>query len=122
MPKDIFGLSEGERLRDIGKDLAAKKREAHLIAARDIAYEVGMKQDVVTIDDVYRGMLEAGLDITTLRNAAGSVFRGAAWTPAGSIILNGKFVGTISYQQSTRIGNHSRRVQRWSLVKRLLFT
>ena len=104
MQADLFDLNLATLEREAGQQRAAAHRAALLAKARALAVQVAQQRRdrTVTADDVYRLLPPA--DIHHLGNAAGSLFRGAAW----------EFTGRRT--RSRRITNHAREIKVWRLI------
>lgn len=99
--KTLFDKVEAQRRRDAGQSQAESRRETLLDQARQIAREFCQNVDDVTSDEVALIMRYRGLDYSLLGNAAGSVFKGFAWT--GRVV------------QSKRPSTHGRIIRVWRL-------
>jgi hypothetical protein len=98
---ELFDAVEAQRRKEVGMARAASARPALLSAAREIAFMIAERRGEVHMDDVVRTMLACGHDPAELGNAAGSVFRGMAWT--------GKML------PSQRASTHGRWIKVWAL-------
>jgi hypothetical protein len=98
---DLFNLDEGIRLKEEGMALAADNSNilpyAQNLATLYAENHVGR----CTADDVMRQLTAE--QIKRLGNAAGSLFKGKQWTPAGIWV------------QSQRKTNHGRWIRVWRL-------
>lgn len=99
--KNLFDAVEAQRRRVAGQLKAESGRETLLGAAQTIARGIAHTHGEVTSDDVAGFM---GYDYPQLGNAAGSVFKGFAWT--GRVV------------QSKRPSTHGRIIRVWRLDDR----
>lgn len=99
--RDLFNLPEGLRRKELGMAQARDSHEDVLALARDIAREHATRHGTVTADNVQRALMQRGLP--PLGNAAGSLFKGAAWEFTGEWI------------KSRRVTNHARQNRIWRL-------
>lgn len=99
------GLAEGEQLKHAGIGKAASSRKVFLAKAQAIAFSLGIKQEVVTIDQVRAEYQAQGGNWKDLGPAAGAVFKRKIW----------KMVGFIPSCQPV---NHARVNFTWSLIRR----
>lgn len=100
-----FDVTTGESRKKHGMGAAAARREVLLEKAKHIAIDIAKERGAVTYDDVFRRMLDHGLNPTELGNAAGSVFRGE------------EFVFTGEWRKSERVSNHARVNRVWTLKR-----
>ena len=95
----VKAMNEGERLKREGMKLAADKRPDDLLIARDIAKMLCRAYGTVTADQVQE-RLDKRID---LGNAAGSIFKGGAFTWTGE------------YVKSVRRSRHAGLIRVWRL-------
>jgi hypothetical protein len=80
-----MSATEGTRLKERGMALAAMHQGSTLAAARDYLSELARMRGTVTADDAADFIEREGLP--PLGNAAGSLFKGSEWEPAGDRVL-----------------------------------
>ena len=98
-----FDLREGRRKGSVGNKLAASRHSYLLRYARSLAVSIALERPDggVTADDVYEQLIQRGIDVQLLGNAAGSLFRGKNWIFSGE------------RRQSRRVSNHGRWIMVW---------
>ena len=75
---DLFDAAESQRRKDDGMAIAAEARPTDLELAKVIAFELANSEGHVHSDMVMKKMFE-NYGISTLGNAAGSLFKGKEW-------------------------------------------
>lgn len=101
-PSDLFDAAEAERRKDAGIALASEGRAALLGHAQEIAYRLARWHGTVSMDMVAMELSAEGIDPSSLGNAAGAVFKGAAWECTGFI-------------KSVRASTHGRTIRTWRI-------
>jgi hypothetical protein len=103
--EDVFDDKLGEQLKTDGMNLAAENREALLEQAKAAAVEIAISRPNrrCCADDVYCFLVNAGVDVSQLGNAAGSLFKKERWEFTGDRV------------RSKRITNHARWIMVWRL-------
>lgn len=109
LDRNSFNREKGERLKQYGlqfAELKTEERQDLVKIARELARKIAMERDNrrLTVDAVYKVMLEQGHDPSLLGNAWGSIFKCRGW----------RFTG--EYKKSERVSNHARIVRVWELV------
>lgn len=100
---DVLDELEATRRKEIGKWLAADRRQELLAAARGYAAFIATQHGTVTSDDVAQLMHLNSMDYGELGNAAGSVF-------------DGRFEWTGQVVSSKRPASHGRLIRVWRLA------
>lgn len=97
-----FDAVKAELAKNIGMNVAAKKRKWMLEDAQREAYWIAKEEGTVTADKVYERLCHFHYDLNLLGNAAGSIFRGPDWECVG-------------HTKSERVSNHGREIKIWRL-------
>jgi len=100
---DLFNLDEGLRLKREGMESAAEHYETDLELGKSIARRICREWGTVHAEDV-NTELAFYHNISSLGNAAGSLFKGKDWTFTGE------------WHQSTRSSSHGRFIRVWRLT------
>ena len=102
---ELFSFAEAKRRKEDGMKIAANANEDGLLIARNIAVQIALKHPNQECDaDKVMQMLWDRYGISSIGNAAGSIFREAHWEFTGRMV------------QTTKKTNHGRRVMVWRLV------
>lgn len=104
--RSLFDALASESARERGMATAASNRRELLATARALAVEIARRREdrCVTADDVQRALVERGVGIHELGNAAGSLFKGKGWRATGR------------YVKSQRVHAHANRIAVWEWV------
>ena len=102
---ELFDFAEAKRRKEDGMRVAANHNEDGLLIARNIAVQIALKHPNQECDaDKVMQELWDRYGISSIGNAAGSIFREAHWEFTGRMV------------QTTKKTNHGRRVMIWRLV------
>ena len=102
---ELFNIEEARQRRDRGMAIAANHNEDGLLIARGVALEIANSDPNQECDsDRVMKVLWDRYGISSIGNAAGSIFREAHWEFTGRMV------------QTTKKTNHGRRVMIWRLV------
>lgn len=103
---DLFDALASEAEKEIGMAAAAESRRRLLEFARGIAVKVAMSRAdrCVTADDVQAALVQHGVGVRSLGNAAGSLFVGKCWQWTGEFV------------KSARVHAHRNLLRRWKYV------
>ena len=101
----VFDFEKSQKKKKDGMEAASAANKSLLEQARDIAFEIGQRQERVTADDVFREMFKRGICTDKdIGNWAGSIFaKTSIW----------QFTGL--RKSSVRISNHGRDIKIWTL-------
>lgn len=96
-------LKKGLQLKEQGMELAAMSNQQLLQRAREVAHDLLLRKEAITVDDVRLGMgLQAGKQ--NRQNWMGAIFRAS------------DFAWTGQYRKSASPHNHAAEVKVWRLA------
>jgi hypothetical protein len=99
----LFDRAASIAAKDEGINRAADNKASLLAFARKQAIEVAREKGEITMDDVAKRLVEKGVSVFALGNAAGSLFKGKQWQWTGR------------YRKSERVHAHSNPLKVWRL-------
>lgn len=99
--KIVFDAKQGEEAKEAGIALAEEHHAADLDFAREIALQIGLRQDTVSADDVQLWLFKNGYQM--LGPEGGHLFEAGLWEWTGDWV------------KSQRVSNHARMLRVWRL-------